>query len=61
MYCIRGDLGDGVCRVELLESDATVVVVVVSSAVTGSPVIAEGAPVPSVCANIHTLFIFVFL
>ncbi len=61
MYCIRGDLGDGVCCAGLSGSDATVVVVVVSSAVTGSPVIAEGASVGSACANIHTLFIFVFL
>ena len=61
MYCIRGDLGGGVCCVDLLESDATVLVVVVSSAVTGSPVIAEGASVGSARANIHTLFIFVFL
>jgi len=61
MYCIRGDLGGRVSCAGPLESDATVVVVVVSSAVTGSPVIVEGASVPSACANIHTLFIFVFL
>ncbi len=61
MYCIRRDLGGGVSCAGLLESDATVVVVMVSSAVTGSPVIVEGASLLPACANIHTLFIFVFL
>ena len=36
------------------------VVVAVSSLVTRSAGIVEGASLPSVCANIHTLFICIF-
>ena len=57
MYCIRGDPGGGGSCPGLLGSNASVVVVVVSSAVIRSAVMVEGASLGSACANIHTLFI----